>query len=424
LKHTLTRHTLPNGLRVVLAPLPHLHGATVAVLVKVGSRHEDARTNGLSHVLEHMLFRGTEAHPSSFALNLAIERLGGTLYGATHADFTLYQVSVPPPNVKPVVEILAEMLTRPVFSGLDVEKRVLREEILEDLDEDGHDVNADNVVRDLLFAPHPLGFKITGSLENVEGFTVEDLRAHMRRFYGARNVVVCVAGAVDESILEPIGRAFGTLAPGEPAPSEPPSGPSGRRFATVQDAGSQTEVRLSFAAPGLRDPRFTAAQLLGRVLDDGLSSRLHRHIVDGKGLAYDVFASIEAYDDCGVVDLGASVEHEKTPELVRELLALVDALRQDPLEADELEKARQRYLWDLEALLDDAEGMAAFYGTNALFGLPETLDSAATVMTAVTADDVRQVAGAIFGPQRAHAALVGVLERARLAEVRRLILPD
>ncbi|MFW6085971.1 MAG: M16 family metallopeptidase [Myxococcota bacterium] len=210
----LHRVTLDNGLRVVVSPLGHLHTVSVGLFVAAGSRHEDDRTNGLSHMLEHMLFRGTANHPSAYALNLAIERLGGTLYGATHADFTTYQVDVPPANVEPVLRLFVEILTAPLFRDLDVEKRVLREEILEDLDEDGNDVDADNVVRQLLFSPHPLGFKITGSLDNVQGFTPQDLRAHLQRLYGARNMVLCVAGAVDEGIVEPIRRAF------EPLPRE------------------------------------------------------------------------------------------------------------------------------------------------------------------------------------------------------------
>jgi predicted Zn-dependent peptidase len=421
LRHTLIRRTLPNGLRVVLAPLPHLHGATLAVFVKVGSRHEDARTNGLSHVLEHMLFRGTEGHPSSYDLNLSIEQLGGTLDGATHTDFTMYQVTVPPANAAPVVGLLAEILTQPLFLDFDVEKRVLREEILEGLDEDGNDIDADNVVRDLVFSPHPLGFKITGSLDNVEGFTTDDLRAHMHRFYGARNVVVCAAGAVDEALLEPIGRAFGALRPGEPARSSPPQAPAGRRFASVHDDGSQTDLRISFPSPGLHDPRYPALQLLGRVLDDGLSSRLHRHIVDDRGLAYDVFAALEAYEDCGVVDLGASVEHEKTPEVLGELMRLVGALRDETVGPEELAKARQRYLWDLEALLDEAEGMASFYGTSALFDLPDTLETTAAAIAGITAEQLREVATTVFAPANAHAACVGVLERARISEAEKVI---
>lgn len=421
----LHRVTLDNGLRVVVSPLGHLHTVSVGLFVAAGSRHEDDRTNGLSHMLEHMLFRGTANHPSAYALNLAIERLGGTLYGATHADFTTYQVDVPPANVEPVLRLFVEILTAPLFRDLDVEKRVLREEILEDLDEDGNDVDADNVVRQLLFSPHPLGFKITGSLDNVQGFTPQDLRAHLQRLYGARNMVLCVAGAVDEGIVEPIRRAFEPLPPGEVARTEAPASVGAAdRFAAVYDDGSQTDVRLSYPAPGLHDPTYPTIQILSRILDDGMSSRLHRRVCDERGLAYEAFASLETYEDCGVFDLGASVEHEKTPEVLEALLELTAELTREPVGPDELAKARQRYLWDLEAMLDDADSVASFYGTNVLFGLPDTLESTATAIASVTAEQVRAAARAIFVPERAHVACVGVLERARIPETRRLLTPS
>jgi predicted Zn-dependent peptidase len=331
-------------------------------------------------------------------------------------------VSVPPRNVAPVVALLAEILTRPLFCDLEVEKRVLREEILEGLDEDGHDIDADDVVRDLVFAPDPLGFKIEGTLHNVEGFTTDHLRDHLARFYGARNMVVCVAGAVDPGVVDVIAEAFAGVAPGEPARARPAPPPSSRRFAAVDDDGSQTDVRLSYPSPGLHDPRYPALQLLSRVLDDGMSSRLHRHIVDGMGLAYEAFASLEAYEDCGLVDLGASVEHEKTPEVLRELQRLVEGLRRDPVGPEELDKARQRFLWDLESLLDDADGIATFYGTSVLFSLPDTLETVAASMARVTATEVQEVARQVFAPERAYAACVGVLERAHVDEARHTVL--
>ncbi|HEX4355182.1 MAG TPA: pitrilysin family protein, partial [Polyangiales bacterium] len=168
--HMVHRAALPNGLSVVTVPQPHLHSASVAVLVKVGARHETARTNGVSHLLEHMLFRGSARYPSAYALNRAIEELGGTLHGATHSDFTLFEVSLPPGNVQSGIEILGELFAKPSFAELAVEKRIVREEILEYLDEEGREVDPDNLSRELMFGTHPLGMTITGSLDNLANF--------------------------------------------------------------------------------------------------------------------------------------------------------------------------------------------------------------------------------------------------------------
>ncbi len=404
--------TLDNGLRLLVAPLPHLHTVAVSVFVRAGSRYETRETNGLSHLLEHMLFRGTATYPNSYALNHAIEELGGDLDAATHVDFTSYELSLPPESFAEGTRRVAEIFRAPIFEGLDVEKQVLKEEILEDLDEDGKEIDVDNISRSLLFGEDPLGFTIPGSIENVLSFDERSLRAHMSRHYGASNMVVCVAGAVDAAAaLDAAYGGFGSLSAGERTRCpETSSGPLPGRFRYVHDAGSQTRLRLSFHTFGLQHHDMMALQLLGRVLDDGMSTRMHRRICDETGLCYDAFADVDPYEERGVFDLGGSVEHEKTPALVEELLGLVDSLRDEPISKDEFEKARRRYLWDLQGALDDDTGIASFYGTNLLFDLPDTLESAAAEARALDVEDLRRVARTILEPSRAHLSCVGVLD--------------
>lgn len=410
--HALHREVLPNGLRVVVAPLTHLHTVDLSLFVKCGSRYEDPRTNGLSHFLEHMLFRGTERHPSAYEINRAIEELGGQLTAATHVDFTVYRINLPPESLAQGLALFGEVFRSPIFEGIDVEKGILREEILEGLDEDGQRVDVDDLSRDLLFAPHPLGYNITGELANVEAFTIEDLRAHMHRYYKARNMVLTLAGDVDPREAADRARLhFGHLAPGEPVETSSPDLDHSRdRFALVSTTGSQTELRISFPTFGVGHPQFRALQLLSRILDDGCSTRLHRRIADERGLAYDVFAGLDPYEDLGVFDVGAAVEHSKAPELLREAFELLHRLRTELVGEDELEKARRRYLWDLRASLDDAGGIATFYGTNTLFGVSETLETAAEEVRSIRAETIREVAQTLFGPQQAHVAAVGLLE--------------
>lgn len=404
--------TLPNGLRLLVAPLPHLHTATVSVFARAGSRYESKETNGLSHFLEHMLFRGTASYPNSYALNHAIEELGGDLDAATHVDFTSYDLGMPPESFAEGTRRFAEIFHAPVFDAIDVEKRILKEEILEDLDEDGKEIDVDNIGRALLYGDDPLGFTIPGSIDNVLSFTEDDLRRHMERHYRASNMVVCVAGAVDpDEAVDAVTKGFGHLPRGEKTPFTAVSpDANGARFRYVHDAGSQTNVRLSFHTFGLKHDDMMALSLLGRVLDDGMSTRMHRRICDETGLCYDAFAAVDPYEDRGVFDLGGSVEHDKTPTLVREMLGLVERLGGEKVDEAELDKARRRYLWDLRATVDDDEGVSSFYGTNLLFDLPDTLESTAEEVRAVTTDDLRRVARAVLDPERAHLTCVGVLD--------------
>ena len=192
--YRVARARLSNGLRLLTIETPHLHTASVCLYVRAGSRYETPETNGLSHFLEHMLFRGSGRYPSSFALNLAIEELGGTLYAETGRDYSLYQITLHPKQVARGLEILGDLFSAPAFRDIDLERKIVVEEILEDLDDRGRNVNVDDQSRRLAWGHHPLGFPITGPMRNVKRFSLADVRAHFRRFYGAANMVLAVAG--------------------------------------------------------------------------------------------------------------------------------------------------------------------------------------------------------------------------------------
>lgn len=414
--------TLGNSLRVRLIPLPHLQSATVSFFVRVGSRYETAQTNGLSHFLEHMLYRGTAAHPAAHQLNLAIERLGGTLDAATHVDFTSYDLTLPPETIIQGIELLAEVLRQPLLTELHAEKQIIREEILEDLNEEGAQIDVDNVSRRLLYPDHPLGFSIAGPLDNLDRFESGDLRRHHAVHYTARNSLVCVTGAFDP--LE-IGDTLRSHFEGMPAgrSMEPGRSPSSRapdRFSYVHEHGSQTDVRLSFHTPGVASSEAPTLLLLDRVLDDGLSTRVHQTICEERGLAYEAFAGNDTFEDCGVFDFGASVEHSKAPSLVEAVLELIGDLRRHPPTEEEVEKAKRRYLWNLRTVRDDPEDAAHFVGSSALFGLPERVGAVAERVERVTPGDIQRAVQRYLGPEDAYLTCVGVLDDGLISDVRGL----
>jgi predicted Zn-dependent peptidase len=412
--------TLGNSLRVRLIPLPHLQSATVSFFVRVGSRYETAQTNGLSHFLEHMLYRGTKPHPAAHELSLAIERLGGTLDATTHVDFTSYELTLPTETIATGVELLAEVLRQPLLTELSTEKQIIREEILEELNEEGEQIDIDNVSRQLLYPDHPLGFSIAGPLENLDRFENADLRRHHTGHYSARNSVVCVAGAFDP---QEIGNAIRLHFDGMPVgdsiePGHAPRNTAPRRFSYVHDHGSQTDVRLSFHTPGVTSPEAPILLLLARVLDDGLSTRVHHTICEERGLAYEAFAGNDTFEECGVFDFGASVEHKKVPVLVETVLELIDELRRRPPTDDEVEKAKRRYLWDLRMVRDDPEDTAHFVGSSALFGLPERIETVAEQVARVAPGDIQHAVRRYLDPKDAYLTCVGVLDDALLSDVR------
>ena len=292
--YRVMRSLLPSGLRLVVIETPHLHTASIALYARVGARYETRRTNGLSHFVEHMLFRGSENFGSSYALNYAIESIGGTLYAETGRDYSLYQIPLHPAELPRGLEIMGDLFATPLFSDIELERKIILEEILEDLDEDGRNVNVDDLSRATIWGEHPLGYPITGPLTNVKRFRTDDVRAHFAEFYGARNMVLCLAGPFSHARVAPLAaRAFSRLRPGKRAHPMPARVRGvGPRFRSLRNESAQTHVQLVWEGVPDSDPDYIALSALSRVLDDGMSTRLHYQICDQKGLAYQVSGGI------------------------------------------------------------------------------------------------------------------------------------
>jgi predicted Zn-dependent peptidase len=411
---------LPSGLRVVTVDLPHLHTASLVLYVKVGSRLERAEDNGLSHFVEHMLFRGTERHPTSYDINFAFESLGGTLYAETGRDYSLFQVTLVPALLDDGLELFGELFTRPRFADLELERQLILEELNEDYDERGAEINSADLARGLLFADHPLAQRIIGPPENVERFSEADVRRHFARYYCARNSILVAAGPVAHSALvAAAGRHLGGLAPGGEAEAEPARfDQNGARFLHVPDSGAQSSVEVLFRGVPELDPDAMAQVALVRALDDGMSTRLHYRLCDQLGLAYSLQAGLEPLHDVTVLEVTGATANAKVPELVTRLLELADELKQSGISEAELAKVKRRFRYDLLASIDDANAMAGWFGGTALYYPPTSLEERAARMDAVTVEDVRRAAGRVLAADNLAVVVVGSLTRARLAELR------
>ncbi len=407
-----TRETLANGLRVVIAPQPNLHRAHVALWSRVGSRFETSEDNGISHFLEHMIYRGTRRMPSAHAVNLAFERLGGLLFASTQVDHGIFSLSLPPESLDEACALFGEVLSQPAFLDIDIERGIVLEEILEDLDDEGHQVDADNISRALIYGDHPLGFTITGGAKHVHRFDEAMLRRHHELHYTAHNAVLAFSGNIDESrALKIAERDFGALPGGERIAAEAPERSQKKALLDiVENVSSQTELRVCLRALSEVDPLRPALDVLMRVIDDGMSTRLYHRLCDSRGLCYDVSAGYDGYEDDGVVDVAAGVQHKRVALVTREVLAMFEELAADGPTPEELEKVRRRVAWDSRAMADSAEEAAAFYASGALFERPSTPEQHVAELARVDARDVREAARAIARPDRLDVVAVGLLE--------------
>ena len=404
--------TLANGLRVVVAPLPKLNRAHVALWARVGSRFETRDDNGISHFLEHMIYRGTQRVPSAHAVNLAFERLGGSLYASTQVDHGIFSLSLPPESLEEACSLFGEVLMQPAFLDMDIERGIVMEEILEDVDDEGRQVDADNLSRALIYRDHPLGFTITGGESHVRSFDEAALRRWHERHYTADNTVLAFSGAVDVEVAMRLAeRDFSGLRRGTRTTGEAPLHAQKKpRLQIVENVSSQTELRVCLRAFSEVHPLRPALDVLMRLIDDGMSTRLYHRLCDARGLCYDVSAAYDGYEDDGIIDVAAGVQHMRAAEVTREILAMFEELAREGPTADELEKARRRIAWDARSMPDSAEETGAFFASGLLFDRFATPEQHVAELTAVGADQVREAARELARPERLNVVAVGLLE--------------
>lgn len=401
--------TLPSGLKVVTVEAPHLHSAMVAVYVRVGSRHESRENSGVSHFLEHLFFRGSKRHPDTVRMNARVEAAGGNLNAVTSRDASTYYSPVHPRGVEVALEVLGDMLTRPVLKDLALEKRIILEEMLDEVDERGRDIDIENLSKQALWGRHPMAHKIAGTPKSVRAMTLGKVRAHYERYYRAGNMVVAVSGPVSRRRVRAlVAKHFRHLEPGPLSTETPPPQPRpGPTWKHVHFPDAQTELRLSFYAVAEDHPDARVLHLLRRVLDDGLSSRLPYDVVESRGLAYSVGASFETFHDAGLFEIDGACAPENVPGLLRQLFKTLDTLKRGEISAEELARAKRRSAMHFGFLQDSPSDLAGWFGGNLLFRQPVSIAQRVKETNAVTRGQLVAAARRYLTRERLQLVTVG-----------------
>jgi predicted Zn-dependent peptidase len=406
------KSVLANGLRVVTVELPHLHTGMIAAYVRAGSRHEDPARNGVSHFLEHLFFRGSQGYPDGRTMNALVEDCGGSLNGVTTRDHGYYFSPVHPERLEIPMAVLGDMLARPLFKEIELEREVILEEILDEVDEKGRDIDIDNLAKRALFPGHPLGLKIAGTPASVSALTEEHLRAQHARAYGARNIVLAAAGPIRHDHVVSLAEAhFGALRAGEILHDGSLNGaPRGPQLVAVDHTDAQMELQVSFRGPPEEHADFPILRVIKRVLDDGLASRLQMQLVERKALAYSVGAGMDGFSDCSVFEVGCACAPRKAPAAMTEMLRLLAELREIDVPEDELSRAKKKSRISLEFSLDSPADMIGWFGAGELLHPPaEPFQRWLARIEEVTAAGIRRVASALFRRENLVACAVGPL---------------
>jgi predicted Zn-dependent peptidase len=414
---------LDNGVTVVTAPLPHHARCHVFVQLRGGPVHEDDDTWGLSHVVEHMVFRGTKRHKDARAVGLAADDFGGDLGAATYRDRVTFDTRCDPDRVDDALALLADMLGAPRFEGLETELGIIEEELAELYDDDGQEIDPDNASFRQIFAGDVLARSIEGSIGGLKKVTKKRLEKFHDVGYRGGNVVVSVAGPVEHgAVVAAAQRSMGRLQAGGP----PPRGtapkihePHARDVAVVRTEDAQTSVRLTFPVVGFASPSSTVASVLARIIDDGPASRLQQEVIDRDGLAYSAWGLCDLYETRGMLELAGQVRHERVATLVEAFAAQVTALAKSLPAQAELDRVVRRVARDARDLLDEPAALAEAVGKAGLFGQPFDLAAQVARTAAVERPAVRALARTLAASPRV--VLVGLPRKKDVVAVREVL---
>lgn len=399
--------TLGNGVHVVSIRLPHLDTVSVSVFVRSGSRNESARLNGISHVVEHMAFKGTHER-SCQQINLDAERLGAEVNAYTDKDHTAFQIHGLARHTGQFVQMLGDIVRHASFpeAELERERQVILQEVLED--EDDPMSTAYKLFDKACFGKHPMAQAVIGQRRNIERFARDDLLQHVRRHYTGANVVVGVAGAVDaDEVLRDAQAAFGTMPRGEANTVAAPAYLGGVR-SRRQAGSSQTHVVLGFPAPSLRDD-YHASVVAAALFGEGMSSPLMDQIRERRGLVYYAACSADVMDVCGQFVIEASTTPQHLDEFFTEVARLL-AGHASHTDAVGLQRARNQIaVRSLRALERPSRRLEDAAQDLFVHGRVRSRGELMECVQAVSAHDVRSVFDRMlrFPPSIALAGRVG-----------------
>lgn len=404
--------TLPNGLRIVTGEMPHTRSATISVYVGAGSRYETDEEAGLSHFLEHMLFKGASRRPTAREISEAIESVGGMHNAATDREVTVYYAKVPDTAAFETLDILSDMIREPIMDAAELEKE--RAVILEELAsvEDSPGELAGILIDETLWPGQPLGRNVGGTPASVTATPLSSVNRYLRSQYVPSNIVLVAAGNVRHAeIVEAARKWLGDMPAGVAGPWHPHvKTPLVRRIAVREKETEQAHLCIAFPSVSLEHPDRYAVDLLSTVLGEGMSSRLFLELREERALVYDVHSYPSEFRDTGSFTIYAGCDPENARTTAEVSFSEIDLLLKT-ISAKELNKGRQMARGRIQLRMEDTRAVAGWLGSQELLqGHILTVDEAVRRIEAVTLDDVVRVGRELLTPGAATLAAVGPFE--------------
>ena len=403
------RTVLPNGIRILTSSMPHTHSVALSLYVATGSRYERDEEAGVSHFVEHLLFKGTERWPTAKEVAEAVDGVGGLMNGGTDREYTVYYIKVARPHLQIALDVLVELVRRPILDAAEMEKE--RHVIIEELAAvvDSPPQLADLLLDSLMFPHDPLGRDVAGTPESVKAIDRKMVTDYLHAQYVPNNVVFTVAGAIEHAeIVTAVSQAMADWPSGNPTTWTPASAANGTRCAVKYKTTEQAHVSLAVPGIPLDHPDRHALSFLSVILGEGMSSRLFMELREKRGLVYDVHTYVSHFLDTGTFNVYTGVDPKKAQEAVAVVIEELVRARDGGVTEQELTKARELSKGRLLLRMEDTRNVGGWIGAQELLlGKVRNIEEAVAEMEAVTLDDVGRVARQIIDPAKLYLAVVG-----------------
>jgi predicted Zn-dependent peptidase len=401
--------TLDNGLRLITSTMPHTRSVCISIFIGTGSRYESSDKAGVSHFIEHLLFKGTEKRPTAREISTAVESVGGILNGGTDKELTVYWAKVPQHHFSLALDVLTDLLLHPRFDpeAIEKERQVIIEEI--NMSWDVPSQRANMLIDELIWPDHPLGRDIAGNRESVKALSRDDMLNYLKRQYQPDNTVVSIAGNIQhQEMISAVSQMLGNWSAEQPKSGYTAYEPrQEKRLITEKRKTEQAHLCLALPGLPLLHPQRFTLDLLNAILGEGMSSRLFTEIRERLGLAYSIHSYVDHYLDSGAVTVCAGVEPKKLKTAIKAILEQLHKLKTTVPEP-ELTKAKEFAKGHLLLRLEDSRNVAGWLGGQEI--LTKRIlspDQLIAIIDAITAEELKELAQKLITSPELRLAVVG-----------------
>jgi len=389
--------------------MPHMKSVSCGIWIRAGGRYEKKENCGISHFLEHLLFKGSYKR-SARELKESIEGIGGQLNGFTTEEFTCYFVKIIHERLDLTVDILSDMVLNPKLSeeDLELERKVIMEEIKMYLDQPSHYVH--DLLNEILFFEHPLGMPLAGTLESIKTISREDIISYKNKFYNPSNIIFAGCGSIDfKRFKDDIILSFSKIDSSYPSRfTRVNKSKEGPKFRIFFKETEQTHLCLGTYAPSRNSHKRFATSLLNIILGGNMSSRLFQELREKQGLAYDIGSCFRRYSDVGSFVISAGVGNKRLEEAIIAILGELRKIKNQPPKNEELRRAKEFYTGQLLISLEDTLDHMIWLGENiAADARLYTVSEVIELINKVSPEEITDIASEIFKDGFLRAALIG-----------------